>query len=205
MRVKTKTFHVKKLIRKDVERGIQKKGVHIFYRMEIPFDKVLNEVKKFEVKIEASESAKQVKIRSLKHPDDDLNFMFLYNAIFIAAPDPSRIVTLEDVQTFPASRTFVATLWHTFAGFVYLTIEKDPLGSGEVVGAIAGIGVLPKFRGRKIGLQLLRQSINYFKDKGIEKLICEVYEHNEASLSMFRNLGMEIVGKMILEDVQPET
>ncbi|MFV2013925.1 MAG: N-acetyltransferase family protein [Candidatus Heimdallarchaeota archaeon] len=188
-----------------MDRGIQKKGVHIFYRMEIAFDKVLNEVKKFEAKIEASDSAKQVKIRNLKHPEDDLNFMFLYNAIFIAAPDPSRMVTLEDVQTFPASRTFVATLWHTFAGFVYLTIEKDPLGSGDVVGAIAGIGVLPKFRGRKIGLQLLRQSINYFKDKGIEKLICEVYEHNEASLSMFRNLGMEIVGKMILEDVQPET
>ena len=115
------------------------------------------------------------------------------------------MVTLGDVQAFPSNRTFIATLWHTFAGFVYLTKEKDPLGTGEEVGAIAGIGLLPKYRGRKIGLQLLRHSINYFKDKGIEKLICEVYEHNEASLSMFKNLGMEIVGKMILEEVQPES
>ncbi|MCE7735592.1 MAG: GNAT family N-acetyltransferase, partial [Candidatus Heimdallarchaeota archaeon] len=175
MRVKTKSFNVKKLLRKDVDRGVQKKGLHVFYRMEIPYKKVLNEVTKFDVKINASESAKQVKIRKLNHPDDDLNFMFLYNAIFIAAPDPSRIVTLEDVQTFPPDRTFIATLWHSFAGFVYLTKEKDPLGTGEEVGAIAGIGVLPKYRGRKIGLQLLRHSVNYFKDKGIEKLICEVY------------------------------
>jgi ribosomal protein S18 acetylase RimI-like enzyme len=172
--------------------------------METPFEKVLLEVGKFTEKIDASESAKNVKIKSLVHPDDDLNFMFLYNAIFIAAPDPSRIVTLEDVLTFPESRTFIATLWHTFAGFVYLTIEEDPLGTGEVVGAIAGIGVLPKYRGKKIGLQLLRHSVNYFEDKGIEKLICEVYEHNEASLAMFKGLGMEIVGEMILEEHQPE-
>lgn len=187
-----------------MDRGVQTKGAHIFYRMEISFEKVLNEVLKFEEKIESSESAKQIKIRNIEHPDDDINFMFLYNAIFIAAPDPSRMVTLDDVRTFPANRTFIASLWHTFAGFVYLTVEEDPLGTGDVVGAIAGIGVLPKFRGRKIGLQLLRHSINYFKDKGIEKLICEVYEHNEASLSMFKSLGMEIVGKMILEEVQPE-
>lgn len=189
--------------REDLDRGLQKGGVHTFYRLESPFEDVLEQVKKFEEKIANSPSAKSVIIRNIVHPEDDINFMFLYNAIFIAAPDPSRMVTLEDVQSFPSDRTLLATLWHTFAGFVYLTIEKDPLGSEALVGAIGGIGVLPKFRGRKIGLQLLKYSIDYFKNKGIEKLICEVYEHNEASLKMFQSLGMKIVGHMILEDEQP--
>ena len=191
------------MLREDVQRGFQKSGEHTFYRLESQFSEVIEQVKIFEEKIANSPSANSVIIRNLNHPEDDLNFMFLYNAIFIAAPDPSRTVTLEDVQTFPSKRTLIATLWHTFAGFVYLTVETDPMGSGELVGAIAGIGVLPKFRGRKIGLLLIKHSIEYFKDKGIEKLICEVYEHNEASLRMFQSLGMKIVGKMILEDEQP--
>lgn len=192
------------MFREDVRRGLQKSGEHTFYRLESPFSEVIEQLKQLDEKIINSPSAKSVIIRNLEHPDDDLNFMFLYNAIFIAAPDPSRTVTLEDVQSFPSDRTLIATLWHTFAGFVYLTVEMDPMGSGELVGAIAGIGVLPKFRGRKIGLLLLKQSIEYFKDKGIKKLICEVYEHNEASLKMFQSLGMKIVGHMILEDEQPK-
>ncbi|OLS19443.1 MAG: Mycothiol acetyltransferase [Candidatus Heimdallarchaeota archaeon LC_2] len=191
------------MLREDIQRGFQKSGVHTFYRLESPYSEITDQFKKFEEKIANSDSAKSVEIRNIVHPEDDLNFMFLYNAIFIAAPDPSRIVTLEDVQTFPTERTLIATLWHTFAGFVYLTVEKDPMGSEEIVGAIAGIGVLPKYRGRKIGLLLLQHSIEFFKDKGIEKLICEVYEHNEASLKMFQSLGMKIVGHMILEDEQP--
>ena len=85
-----------------------------------------------------------------------------------------------------------------------MTIESDPLGTDDTVGAIAGIGVLPKNRGRKIGLKLLKHAIEFFKDKNIEKIVCEVYEHNQASMNLFKCLGMEIVGEMILEEEQPQ-
>ncbi len=194
---------VKHLSRNDLERGLSKPGKHLFYRMEMPFQKTLDQLDELKFKLDQSAISKEVKIKNLIHPDDTLNFMFLYNAIFIAAPDPSRTITLEDAEKFPSDRTFIATLWHSFAGFIYLTVEKDPMGSEEIVGAIAGIGVLPKNRGRKIGLKLIKHAIEYFKNKNIEKLICEIYERNQASLNLFKGMGMDIVGEMILEEEQP--
>lgn len=200
MRIKSKRFIQNRFLRDDVEQGRWKPGTFVFYRLELPFKDAVSQIPNLEDRIQQSESGKHIKIQNLDHPKDDVNFMFLYNAIFIAAPDPTRTITLEDAASFPSERVFIASLWHSFAGFIYLTIEDDPIGSGVKVGAIAGIGVLPKYRGKKIGLILIKQAIEYFRGKGVEKLICEVYQENEPSLRMFQGLGMKIVGHMILDE-----
>ncbi|MDH5404245.1 MAG: GNAT family N-acetyltransferase [Candidatus Heimdallarchaeota archaeon] len=203
--MKSKQFFARHLTRNDIVRhGLSRPGHHVFYRMEMEYDAALNVYSSLVDKLNEIQISKDITIKSLKHPKETNEFLFLYNAIFLMAPDPSRTITFEEAIGFPEERTFVAWLWSGMAGFIYLTIEKDPLGSDETVGAIAGIGVLAKYRGRKIGLKLLKHAIDYFRDKGITKLVCEIYEHNEASMRMFSGLGMSVVGTMILEEEQPE-
>lgn len=204
IRLKARRYFQGQVTREDVERGFRREGKHLFYRLSMRFTEALDVYDNVVKKLDSSPISREVKIHNLKHPEDTQEFLFLYNSIFLAAPDPTRPITLEDAISFPSDRTFIATLWQSMAGFIYLVIEQDPLGSGERVGAIAGIGVLPKYRGRKIGLTLLKHAIDYFRDKNVEQLICEVYHENEASLHMFKGLGMKIVGEMILEDAQYE-
>lgn len=155
-------------------------------------------------KISSNIVGSDVTIKNYNHENDMYNFHQLYNIIFITSPDPTREISVEEALGFPEERTFIAMLYNSMAGFIYLTVEDDPLETGERVGAVAGIGVLSKHRGKKIGAKLLEQAITYFEDKGITKLICEVYDKNIASLRMFEGLGMRIVGEMILEEVQPD-
>lgn len=202
-RLKPRLFRVTESIREDVRRGMDVKGreeLHKFYRMEMPYADALAVQEKFREKLRQDTLGNEVKIRNLNHETDLEKFTELYNAIFLAAPDPSRSLTLEEAKSFEEESTFVALLGSTFAGFIYLTIDHAFTDPKALAGAIAGIGVLARYRGKKIGIRLLNHAIDYFKDKGVEYLICEVYEKNEPSRRMFEGMGMKIVGYMILEE-----
>ncbi len=202
-RLKPRMFKAFESIREDVKRGMDVRGkesLHKFYRMEMPFSKALEIQKIFQKKLSEDKLGSMVKIRNLNHETDLEEFTELYNEIFLAAPDPSRRLSIEEAKSFDEESTFLALLGSTFAGFIYLTIDRAFTDPNARAGAIAGIGVLAKYRGKKIGLRLLSHSIDYFKDKNVEYLVCEVYEHNEPSRKMFEGMGMKIVGYMILEE-----
>ncbi len=202
-RLKPRLFRMSESIREDVRRGMDVKGredLHKFYRMEMPFSEALKIKEKFNAKLAEDTLGSEVKIRNLNHETDLEKFTELYNAIFLAAPDPSRSLTVEEARNFEEESTFIALLGSTFAGFIYLTIDRAFTDPNALAGAIAGIGVLAKYRGKKIGIRLLNHAIDYFKDKDVEFLICEVYEKNEPSRRMFEGMGMRIVGYMILEE-----
>lgn len=204
IRIKVRNFLPSQVTREDLERGFSRSGKHLFYRLSMPFEKALDIYDDVTDRIKLSRYSQDVEFKNLSHPEDTQEFMFMYNAIFMAAPDPSRVITTEEAQEFPEDKTFIIKLWGMMAGFIYLVVEEDPMGSGETVGAIAGIGVLPKFRGRKLGLLMIRHAIDYFskRDEEIDQLICEVYSENEPSLNMFKGLGMEVVGEMVLEEAE---
>lgn len=206
IRIKAKKFLPSQIFRDDLKRaaetGFTRGGKHLFYRLSMPFEEAVAIRKSLEERIQLSRYRDDVEINNLEHPMDTHEFMFMYNAIFMAAPDPSRPLNEYEASIFPTPSTFIVRLWSMMGGFIYLVVEDDPLGSGEVVGAIAGVGVLPKFRGRKLGLIMIAHAIEYFQhhDKKVNQLICEVYSENQPSLKMFQGLGMEIVGSFYLED-----
>ncbi len=204
IRIKTGEF-LARYTRQDIERGLTKPGEHRFYRLEMPFKDALAKLPMLREKLQTSPVYEYLKIRNLNLETDLYHFHQLYNAIFLTSPDPTRSITPEEARGFPEDRTFLVILYNSPVGFIYLTIEKDPVDPDNPypVGAVAGVGVLAKHRGKKIGLALLKTAIEYFEDKGVNKLICEVYEQNEASLRMFKGFGMKIVGIMILEEEQP--
>jgi ribosomal protein S18 acetylase RimI-like enzyme len=205
IRIKVKKLTKDKTIREDLKRVQQSgyqipPGKHLYLRMAMDFSDAQEVKDKLEDKVADSITANQITVKNLNHETDLENFMILYNEIFMAAPDPSRDLSIEEVKNFSEESTFIAYLGSTMTGFVFITIEPDSEDATQLVGAIAGIGVLGRYRGKKIGLKLLSKSIEYLQDKNTSKLICEVYEKNEASRKMFEGMGMTVVGYMILED-----
>lgn len=177
---------------------------YLFYRLETVYSNIfvrLNQIKEI---IKIYPMVKNVIVRELKHTNDTIEFKKVYNRICITSLDLIRTIDETEVLKFPECRTFIATLWNRIIGFIYVTVENDPMGSGDLVGAIAGIGLLHRYRGKKVGLMLIKHAIEYFeesiKDRAIKKVVCEVYEKNKPVLRMVQGFEMKIVGKMILED-----
>ncbi|UFT99191.1 GNAT family N-acetyltransferase [Radiobacillus kanasensis] len=57
-----------------------------------------------------------------------------------------------------------------------------------------GVGVLREFWGHGVGKNLLKESLNWADDNGIEKVTLNVLETNEHALSLYKRLGFEVEG-----------
>ena len=54
---------------------------------------------------------------------------------------------------------------------------------------VLGMGVIKAFRGQGIGAQLIKQSFSHARDRGIEKVECEVYQSNERAQTFYKKIG----------------
>ncbi len=191
----------KKATREDIKRGINfdrypGEQRHVFYRYEVDFDHLIKRKEQLQLKLKNSNLAKSLVLENLNHDTQLDDFSDLHNEIFLASPDPVRELSLEETKMFSEIDTFVASVAGLLAGFVYLPIEKKEEMN---IGAIAGIGVLARYRGKKVGYALLLKALDYFTLHNIHKVVCEIYEKNEPSRSFFESLGFEICGHMVLE------
>jgi ribosomal protein S18 acetylase RimI-like enzyme len=164
------------------------------------WDQGFDAIKHFEEIIESDEFLKKVEVRELNPEKDAHDFIRGYNRAFITAPDPYRSLSLSDVQHFDPNSTFVASLYGKIIGFVFLTIEpliKQGITLGNQ-GIIAGLGVDPRYRRKKIAFLLASKAAQYFTDQNVLELVCEVYHENSVSYSFIRNFGMTRTGTIYL-------
>ncbi|MHA1975043.1 MAG: GNAT family N-acetyltransferase [Candidatus Hodarchaeales archaeon] len=164
------------------------------------FDQGLDAIEKIKRIIEKDDFLKKVKIRNFNHAKDADDFIRVYNRAFITAPDPYRSLTFEDIKNFDEKSTFVAVLYNRIVGFIFLTIEPL-IKSGMTVGkqgVIAGIGVDPRYRRRKIAFLLAAKAAEYFTENAVDELLCEVYFENKISYNFIRNFGFQNTGEIFL-------
>jgi ribosomal protein S18 acetylase RimI-like enzyme len=57
-----------------------------------------------------------------------------------------------------------------------------------------GIGLLPKFRGRGIGRQLMQTTIDAAWQYGMTRIELTVREHNANAIALYKKLGFQIEG-----------
>ncbi len=89
---------------------------------------------------------------------------------------------------------FVAYVGDEPAGFVFAQapIAKDPL-----CGLVAAIGVVPEYRGKKIGMSLLQKAHNYIKEKGYLHSFVGTSESNVASRALYGRMGYKPVFRLL--------
>jgi ribosomal protein S18 acetylase RimI-like enzyme len=61
------------------------------------------------------------------------------------------------------------------------------------VGAIQNLGILPGYRGRGLGAQLLLQAMHGFRQAGLQRTLLEVTAQNERAIRIYRRLGFRRV------------
>ncbi len=179
---------------------IQKEKGHKFYVLKMSWDQAWSKVDEVQKIINRSEDLRNVSIRNLDPDKDSEKFIRVYNRSFISAPDPYRSLSIEDFRHFDPESTFVAVLYGQIVGFIYLTIEPLIKNSIEVgkQGVIAGLGVEPRYRRRKIAFLLVSKAAEYFSANEVDELICEVYHKNTVSYSFIQNFGMTRTGTIYL-------
>lgn len=58
-----------------------------------------------------------------------------------------------------------------------------------------GMGVLKEYRGKGIGLALLRETLRLAWEKGLEKVELEVFASNQAAINLYKREGFEVEGR----------
>lgn len=176
-----------------------RKGKHKFIVMKMRWDQALQVIKKIEEYEATDTTQKNVKIREFNPNTDTQKFIRCYNRAFITAPDPYRSLTLSDVQHFKPESTFIAELYGRIVGFIFLVIE--PIKQGNQIGnqgVIAGIGVDPRYRRKRIAFLLAARAANYFAKNNVMELVCEVYHENKISYNFIRSFGFTETGTIYL-------
>jgi mycothiol synthase len=77
-------------------------------------------------------------------------------------------------------------------GFARTTL-MPPDASGRPVGEVRAIGLLPAWRGRGLGRELLRWSIAHLRSKGAGIVVLSVEAENDRAVELYRRHGFEPV------------
>jgi ribosomal protein S18 acetylase RimI-like enzyme len=178
------------------------KTKHKFFVLKMSWDQGIEAIAKVKKNIENDDFLKNVNIRNLDPIKDKESFVRLYNRAFITAPDPYRSLMAADIKHFDTKSTFVAELWGQLIGFIFLVIEpliKQSIQVGNQ-GVIAGLGVDPRYRRRKLAFLLAAHAAEFFSkpENNVDELVCEVFHKNKVSYSFIKNFGMTHTGTVYI-------
>lgn len=113
------------------------------------------------------------------------------------------IVASIDKQSFPkpwSKETFINELTQNrFATYILLTLNEKIVGyCGLWVivdeAHITNIAVLPEYRGKKFGEELLKKTIELAKEQGALSMTLEVRVSNKVAQNLYEKFGFQIGG-----------
>lgn len=190
-------LHFEKDSGKDKITDLQKKILNngmVYLQMRLPIEKITKEFentlrRKIEKKIYHA-SIREAELKDLSIITD------IYNKSWLTSSTPFRPIEKETLkQIFNHQNTvfLIANVYSSDGGFIILDFE----GENNEYGVIAGLGVLPRFQGKGLGTILGMAAWNYFKEKGLKELRCEVYEDNQKSFNFIEGLNFEEFGRIV--------
>ena len=175
----------------DLEREILEQGM-VYIQMRLPVDKITKEFEdSLKEKIEHNIYHAIIREATEKDLQSVVN---IYNKAWLTASTPFRPITGETLKKIfvdPDTVFLIATAYGIDGAFAILDFE----GENKEYGVIAGLGVLPRFQHKGLGTVIGMAAWNYFKNKGVKELRCEVYKGNEKSFNFIKGLEFEVYGQ----------
>jgi mycothiol synthase len=138
-----------------------------------------------------------VAVRPIEVGTDDSPYLALISAAFADHPSPLQ-VSASYVRQVHASPDFDPTDVlivrpaddpTRLIGFCR-SVERPPEGDRRR-GDIALVGLLPEWRGRGLGRQLLRWGVTHLRDRGVDEIELSVEARNVRALELYRSEGFE--------------
>ena len=129
--------------------------------------------------------------------DDDLSLagvVDLMNATFEDHPTPlswtlGTVQLVHDLPDFDANGILLVAPATDPDGHVAFTKVELSEEDGRQIGFVALIGVLPEWRGRGIGRELLHWGIDYLRRRGAGRIDLAVVAINDRALGMYHRTG----------------
>ena len=177
----------------DLQKQILNDGM-VYLQMRLPIEKITKEFentlrKKIEKKIYHA-NIREAELKDLSIVTD------IYNKSWLTSSTPFRPIqkgTFKQIFNDQNTVFLIAEVYGSDGGFIILDFE----GENMEYGIIAGLGVLPRFQGKGLGTILGMAAWNYFKEKGLKELRCEVYNDNQKSFNFIKGLNFEEFGRIV--------
>ncbi len=138
-----------------------------------------------------------VATRPYSHPDDLATYLDVANASFADHPTPMQfseqgVRHVHELPDFdPAGILLVAPRDDPATPIAWTKTEHEITESGDRRGYIAFVGVVPSWRGRGLGRELLRWGIARLRSAGAGTIELNVEAANERALTLYRRTGFE--------------
>ncbi len=131
----------------------------------------------------------QAKIREANEKDIDC-LIELHDRAWHSTPMPFRPLKEDSILEMlkdPSIIFLIAEVKGEDSGFalIYFTGEE------ELIGIIAGLGIIPELHRKGLGTILGMAAWDYFKKKGVVELRCKVYKDNKISYKFIKGLKFE--------------
>ena len=132
-------------------------------------------------------------IKEIRGFKDPLPFAStVYNNFGYLSKDPEAQHNMNEILRLFRDENFVGFLVYLGNKIVaYLVGEKKVLNDGRMVFYITYIFVSNKFRGKKIGTQLIGRLINRCKDWGIKFILLTCDVKNEKAYTWYKKIGFQ--------------
>lgn len=177
----------------DLEQKILDEGM-VYVQMRLPVDKI---TKDFEDKLKEKIENNIFKAKIREATEKDLQTIVdIYNKSWLTSNTPFRPIekqTMKKIFEDQETKFLIARVYGIDGAFVILDFEGD----NNEYGVIAGLGVIPRFQRRGLGTVIGLAAWNYFKNKGVKELRCEVYKGNNISYNFIKGLRFEEFGSKI--------
>ena len=127
-----------------------------------------------------------------------------FNAVVDAVARERRYIGFVEGPSLESTREFIRSLLGG-AGVQLLAVDpnevvvgwcdivRNPHEGFRHVGRL-GMGLLPDYRGRGFGRQLVAQAVRAARQAGIERIELEVFASNERAIALYRTLGFATEG-----------
>jgi ribosomal protein S18 acetylase RimI-like enzyme len=127
-----------------------------------------------------------------------------FNAVVDAVARERRYIGFVEGPSLQSTREFVGGIL-VGAGVLLLAVNpndvvvgwcdvvRNPREGFRHVGRL-GMGLLPGYRGRGLGRQLVAQAVRAARQAGIERVELEVFASNERAIALYRALGFVTEG-----------
>ena len=181
------TFEKKQDTDDDLENELLTSGLE-YIQMRLPVVKITPEFEK-KIKEKVDKNILQAKIREADS-EDLKSVVALYNRSWMTSNTPYSPISVESMKIIfkaPETKILIAKVYGSDGAFVILDFE----GPNNQYGIIAGLGVIPRFQRKGLGTVIGAAAWNYFKEKGVKELRCEVFKDNTVSYNFIKSIGFE--------------
>lgn len=172
----------------------KERNIMTYIQMKLPIKKITSNLEN-KLKEEIEQNILRAKIRQASESDLDV-VMKIYNKAWLTSNEPYAPLTVDSLKILyndPLITILIAEVYGIDAGFVILDFE----GPKKEYGVIAGLGVLPRFQRKGLGKILGMAAWNFFKQRGVKELRCEVHIDNKVSYTFIKSLGFDEFDRVV--------